>query len=89
MTSTNFNSGKALLAAIDKITAIQAKNASTGARVVVIITDANNKILVPEEDLSDAIGSTAYNTICATALTSLNTNLSSTKTTHQTDFDAL
>lgn len=89
MTQEDFNTAKGLLDDINFITAVQNKNATSGAKVVVTVTDASNRVLVHEDDLKKAIGDSAYNTVCSTALSSLNTQLSSAKTTKQSSFDAL
>lgn len=90
MTSQNLQSGNTLKAAIDGITSLQAKNALAGARVHLNITDANNtQIIVSNTVLAGALGDTAYNTICSTALASLNTALASAKSGKQTALDAL
>lgn len=86
----DFQSAEVLQADIDTITAIQAKHALTGARVNVRVTNAaGDQELVSTKDLKTILGDTAYNTICSTALTSLNTALASAKTTKQTAFDDL
>ena len=89
-TTGNLATGEALNKAINDITAVQAKNALSGARVHIMVTDATRKqVLVPETKLQELLGDTTYNTICGTALTSINTALASAKSTKQTAFAAL
>lgn len=89
MNDSDLATANALRADIDTITATQAKHALAGARVHIMVTNADrSQVLVPETKLLAILGAT-YNTICGTALTSLNTSLASLKTTKQTAYDAL
>lgn len=90
MNDSDLATANGLRAGIDAITAVQAKNALSGARVHIMVTNADKtSILVPESKLQAVLGDSAYNTICGTALSSINTSLTSQKSTKQTAYDDL
>lgn len=89
MTDNNYNSAKTLKDDIAKIVAVQTKNATTGARVHIRVTNASGEVLVTTDELIAILGSSSYNTICNTALTSVNTALASAKTSKDTAFAAI
>lgn len=76
-------SANGLNATIGKISAVQSKNALTGVKASISILDSAGGVIVAESQLRGAVGDTAYNTIAAAALTSLNTSLASAKTAAQ------
>lgn len=88
MDLTDFNSAKTLQDTINGIAAVQAKNATTGAKVAISVADEKGNSLVTPAQLKEVLGA-AYDTLCGTTLTSLNTALTTAKTTAQTSFDAL
>gem|GEM_PF-5137276 len=89
MTDANLATGEGLKKTIDKITAIQAKNAAAGSKGVVLVTDATDEVLASEANLIEVLGDSAYNTLPANALTALNTALVDAKTTANTAYAAL
>lgn len=89
MTPENFATAQTLEAEIAVITSVQADNATTGAKVLVLVVDADNKTLADVASLKSALTENTYNTIAATALASINTALSTRKTALQGDFDDL
>lgn len=88
MTPENLASGNTLTEEIAGITAAQAKIAETDVTATLQFVK-DGQIYLSGGTLSDLIGSSAYNTIVATAKTSLNTSLSSAKSTKQTALAAL
>jgi hypothetical protein len=64
------------------------KTILSGAAVQIDVIKAD-QTLVGHKDLKAILGDSAYNTICATALTSINTQLTTAKSAKQTSFDAL
>lgn len=90
MELTDFQTAQTLQANIAAITALQNKitAAGAGAKAVVVVVDADNNLICNKEELTDALG-TAYTTVCSTALTSINTQLTTVKASDQSDFDDL
>lgn len=89
MNDSTFNTATTNRNEVAKIVAMQTKNATSGARVHIRVTKPDGEVLVSTDEISGAIGNTAYNTICSAALTSLNTALSSAKSTKDTAFGNL
>lgn len=88
MTPEDLATGNDLIDEINEITRIQGIIATAGAAGHVSVVNAG-KVVLSGDELKSAIGDSAYNTICATALASLSTQLTNAKTTKQTAFDDL
>ena len=89
MTSSDLAQGNALQATIDLITKVQAGIATAGSKVFIVIIDADNKQLVSDDELSNAIGDADFATLADGVKTDLSTALATAKTTAQTALTAL
>ncbi len=88
MTTGELAAGAVLKKDLDEIDAMQAKTATAGARVHLSLTTATST-LAGKEEIIAALGQAAYDTICATALGSINSQLGSIETTKLAELAAL
>jgi hypothetical protein len=87
MQDEDFNTAKEIKGDLAKIDGVQAKIATSGAKVALHITNAQgNKELVGPEELKTVLGDSAYNTIIATALASISSELTTRETALNTQF---
>lgn len=89
MTTGNYATATPLIGAKSKIDAVQASAALTGTKVSISLVDADGKEIVNKGVIIAAIGQTAYNTLCASTLTALNTALTGAESTANTALAAL
>lgn len=89
MLDQDFATAQTIKAQIATINEIQGKNAMNGALATINVSLGDFKsALTSHTELKELLGS-SYDTIAATALTSINTALASLKTSLQSDFDDL
>ncbi len=89
MTNANYNTATPTINTITKCTAIQTKAAVTGAKVSIALLDTEGNTVSNHADILAALGQTAYNNLIATALSDLNTALTSAKSDADTALAAL
>lgn len=88
-TTADLATGNQLKAQLDAINDAQVKTALTGAKLRIVVVDSTGATTLTVDKLKTALGATAYDTQCSTALTALNTALGTAETTAQAAFDAL
>ena len=86
MTEENFMTAKDIQEQLTAIEGLQTTNALPNIRVHVSVTTSNGAVQVHSETLKEVLGESTYNTICTTALNSINTQLASKKTDLEDDF---
>ncbi len=90
MDDNKLNSANADKAKIAAINNAQAAITLSGTRVNIRITNATDSDeKISPQALKTLLGQSAYDTICATALSSINTALATAKTSAQTDYTNL